>query len=206
MKTFIVIAVSCILVASAELECEHKAPDVPKDWITMSESCVGKVRAQVEEELKASMQYMAMGAHFSRDVINRPGFAKLFFDAATEERGHSIEFISYLLMRGELTSHVSDLIHSHIVPAKTSWNNAAEALKDALELEASVTRKIRSIIQTCDDDPTFKDYHLVDYLAADFLTEQYKGQRDLAGKLSTLDKMLDQHGELGEFLFDKQLL
>jgi len=47
---------------------------------------------------------------------------------------------------------------------------------------------------------------LVDYLTGEFLDEQYKGQRDLAGKLSTLGKMLDSHGALGEFLFDKELL
>ncbi|KAF7287528.1 ferritin heavy chain-like [Rhynchophorus ferrugineus] len=206
MKFFAVLAISCIALASAELQCEHKQPNVPKEWIDMGKSCVKKVRDQVTEELKASMQYMAMGAHFARDSVNRPGFAKLFFDAATEERNHAIEFISYLLMRGELTSDVSNLIKRNLVPKKVSWASGVEALRDALKLEASVTKKIRSIIKTCEEDPAFNDYHLVDYLASDFLTEQYKGQRDLAGKSSTLDKMMDKHGVLGEFLFDKQLL
>lgn len=45
-----------------------------------------------------------------------------------------------------------------------------------------------------------------DYLTGEFLEEQYKGQRDLAGKISTLGKMVDSNGaELGEFLFDKSL-
>lgn len=47
---------------------------------------------------------------------------------------------------------------------------------------------------------------MVDYLSEDFLTEQYEGQRDLAGKISNLGKMLESHGALGEFLFDKKLL
>lgn len=47
---------------------------------------------------------------------------------------------------------------------------------------------------------------LVDYLTSEFLDEQYKGQRDLAGKISTLGKMMQTHGTLGEFLFDKKLL
>lgn len=50
---------------------------------------------------------------------------------------------------------------------------------------------------------------LVDYLTGEFLEEQYKGQRELAGKISTLKKMMNKpngNGELGEFLFDKQLL
>lgn len=47
---------------------------------------------------------------------------------------------------------------------------------------------------------------LVDYLTGDFLEEQYHGQRDLAGKISTLDKLMITQGPLAEFLFDKKLL
>jgi len=47
---------------------------------------------------------------------------------------------------------------------------------------------------------------LVDYLITEFLEEQYKGQRDIAGKLSTLSKMISSHANLAEFLFDKKLL
>jgi ferritin heavy chain len=47
---------------------------------------------------------------------------------------------------------------------------------------------------------------LVDYLSGDFLDEQYKGQKDLAKKISDLGKMLANYGTLGEFLFDKKLL
>lgn len=68
----------------------------------------------MQEELKAAIQYLAMAAHFSRDTINRPGFAKLFFEAASEEREHAIKLISYLLMRGELTSDVSTLIRTSV--------------------------------------------------------------------------------------------
>lgn len=46
----------------------------------------------------------------------------------------------------------------------------------------------------------------MDYLTGDFLDEQLKGQRDLAGKISTLGKLVGKHGALGEFLFDKKLL
>lgn len=46
----------------------------------------------------------------------------------------------------------------------------------------------------------------VDYLTGEFLEEQYKGQRELAGKISTLGKMVQNQGsELADFLFDKQL-
>lgn len=80
----------------------------------MVSPCVKKMRNQIQEELKAAMQYLAMAAHFSRDTINRPGFAKMFFESASEEREHAIKLISYLLMRGELTSDVSTLLRTTV--------------------------------------------------------------------------------------------
>jgi len=34
--------------------------DFPKDWITMVKPCITKMRAQVQEELKAAVTYLAM--------------------------------------------------------------------------------------------------------------------------------------------------
>lgn len=90
-------------------------------WITMASSCTKKMRDQVQEELKASIQYLAMGAHFSKDTVNRPGAAKLFFEAASEEREHAIKLISYLLMRGELTDQVSSLIKTNVSEYSSSY-------------------------------------------------------------------------------------
>lgn len=53
---------------------------------------------------------MFQGAHFSKDTVNRPGFAKLFFDSATEEREHASKLLEYLLMRGELTKGINEII------------------------------------------------------------------------------------------------
>ncbi|XP_060529310.1 ferritin heavy chain [Cylas formicarius] len=206
MKIIAGLVLLCVAVTSAQLQCEHRKPKVPTDWLDMVDPCVEKMRSQVMEELKAAMQYMAMGAHFSKDSVNRLGFSKLFFEAASEEREHAIKLISYLLMRGELTSKVSDLIKRSLSPQVSTWDSGISALRDALKLEASVTKKIRDVIITCENAPSYNDYHLVDYLTGEFLEEQYKGQRDLAGKVSTLDKMMDKHGALGEYLFDKKLL
>jgi len=169
------------------------------------------MESQVKTEIEASMKYLSMGAHFARDTINRPGFSKYFFESASEERDHAIKIIEYLLMRGQLTNDVSKLLKFPLNSDNTSrqeWISGEDALSDALKLEAQVTRSIRDIIITCETPKTssFNDYHLVDYLITDFLEEQYKGQRDLAGKLSTLGKMMQSHGQLGEFLFDKKML
>lgn len=183
-----------------------KKPSIPEDWLDMVDPCTNSMRDQIQQELNAAMQYLAMGAHFSRDTVNRPGFAQMFFDAASEERDHANKLISYLLMRGGLTSKVSSLIKTVIEPEILEWKSGLQALKDALQLESKVTKKIRNVIEVCEDGSEYNDYHLVDYLTGEFLEEQYKGQRDLAGKISTLDKMIDKHGGLAEFLFDKKLM
>ncbi|MCQ9140733.1 ferritin [Bacillus amyloliquefaciens] len=159
-------------------------------------------------EIGASLQYLAMAAHFSKDSVNRPGFAKLFFDASSEEREHAMKLIEYFLMRGELTNNVSSLITIR-PPEYKHWNSGQEALEEALKMETEVTKAIKNVIIRCEDDVQSQnnnDYHLVDYLTGEFLEEQYKGQRDLAGKASTLKKMMERHSALGEFIFDKKLL
>uniref|UniRef100_A0A7G3ACG4 Ferritin n=1 Tax=Lutzomyia longipalpis TaxID=7200 RepID=A0A7G3ACG4_LUTLO len=210
MKHLFAIAIlfSVAFVASADLKCSIDMPAVPTEWLDMFKKCIESMRDQIQKEVDASMTYLAMGAYFSRDTVNRPGFAKHFFEAASEERDHANKLIEYLLMRGGLntfneTSMITDLIKVKLVE-NTKWNSGVEALKDALKLEAEVTESIRGVIKACEGDKN--DYHLVDYLTGVFLEEQYHGQRELAGMISTLSKMMNTHGTIGEFLYDKPLL
>lgn len=196
--------------------CKLDETYLPTDWITMANTCVKLMMSQVQKELTASLTYLAMGAHFSRDCVNRPGFAKFFFESASEERQHAIKFIDYLTMRGNLTDYhlqVLNLIPDSIlnkIPMK--WDSVSHAMESALALETSVTEAIRQIIIECEqgkdtegDVELVNDYHLSDYLTGEFLDEQYKGQRKLAGYLSTLKKMENSHGKLSEFLMDKTM-
>jgi ferritin heavy chain len=80
------------------------------DYKSMDCLCIGAVRAQIQMEMDASLTYLAMGAHFSQDTVNRPGFANFFFNSASEEREHSMKLIEYLLMRGELVNNLTAVI------------------------------------------------------------------------------------------------
>lgn len=185
------------------LNCSLGVSYIPTEWADMASTCVTLVRAQIQKEIDASYQYLALAAHFSKDNVNRPGFANHFFLAATEEREHAHSLIQYLSMRGELKDSVTGLITTPRGIKKTTWNSGAEGLNYALNLETSVTKSIRSLIVACEKNRN--DYHLVDVLTSVFLDEQYKGQRNIAEKLSTLQKMMSEHKEMGEFLFDKTL-
>ncbi|XP_067619727.1 ferritin heavy chain [Eurosta solidaginis] len=203
MKIFVTFLLFTVAV-NAQMTCRMQALNVPTEWIGLNPKngqCLDEMRKQIQMEINASNIYLAMAAHFSRDLINRPGFADFFFKSAREERGHGLKLIEYLSMRGQLTDNVTDLIQLLDVDVKIE--NGADALRQALELETKVTKSIRALIRTCEKGTNW--YHLVDWLTGEFLEEQLTGQRDLAGKLSTLTKMMNEHGALGEFLFDKEL-
>jgi len=200
-----VLVIFAIASTNGKLQCDVPKPNVPTEWLDMSGGCIFEVRRQIQAEINASVKYLAMGAHFAQDTVNRPGFSDFFFKSASEEREHATKLIEYLLMRTQVDS-VGDLITVN-PPSGTYWKGGLEALEDALRTEAAVTESIKRVIQKCENDDTKNDYHLVDYLTGEFLDEQYKGQRELAGKISTLKKMMrsDTNGALGEFLFDKQM-
>lgn len=210
MKLLCVILVALLSIGSSYgngLKCTLGQADVPSLWLDMVDPCTKVLESQVKTEIEAAVTYLSMGAHFARDTINRPGFSEFFFKSASEEREHAIKIIEYLLMRGQLTNDVSKLLKFPLKSVREEWSSGNEALSDALNLEARVTQKIRNIIINCETpkNSTFNDYHLVDYLTGEFLDEQYKGERELAGMISTLSKMMKTHGALGEFLFDKKL-
>lgn len=184
----------------------------PNALSDMKSSCVSRTRDQIKTEIEASMAYLSMAVHFSKDSINRPGFAKFFFAAAGEEREHAYKLIEYLSMRGEYmtddlanTFDLTGFVKNVELPVASL--NGIEALKKALAMEKKVTASIRDLIQVCEKEEEMNHYHFVDYLTGEFLEEQYKGQREIAGKISTLSKMFTGQGaEIAEFLFDKQLL
>lgn len=207
------------------------------EFVDMKKNCVELTEDQIKKEITASLKYLSLGAYFSQDNVNRPGFAKFYFDAASEEREHAHKLIEYLQMRGRYFD-LQDTVISNInigqlvkesekataLGLDNAWMKSPEArpngvsaglesLRTALKMEYAVTQSIRNLIAACEaekvdgkKDETFNDYHFVDYLTSDFLTEQYQGKRDIAGKISTLSKMIKENGaELADFLFDQKM-
>jgi ferritin heavy chain len=202
---------------AADTVCEVSSNEPDSKWIDFKANCTSRTIEQIKMEFFAATNYLGMGAHFSKDKVNRPGFAKFFFESAGEEREHGIKLMEYLSMRGHLTdlAPFADLPNAHrSFPVKeVTYTDGLKALKDALDLEIQVTQSIRELIKVCEQDKSkdnkeFNHYHFVDYLTGVYLEEQYHGQRDLAGKIATLSKLRQSSAtkELGEFFFDKTLL
>lgn len=230
---FVSLAVVCSL---SSVRAESCTKDISTiflgiDFVDMQDKCAKATEDQIKKEITASLKYLSMAAYFAKDTVNRPGFAKFFFEAASEEREHAYKLIEYLSMRGRYLRGKTDKYKStlpnfeigqlvedsekrqvlgielnDISKPQSGETSGLVALQNALKLEVEVTRSIRSLIETCEGEE-FNHYHFVDYLTGEFLEEQYKGQRELAGKISTLGKMVQQQGsELADFLFDKQML
>ena len=96
-----------LMVASTLATCnvgqynDPRGPAKASDGINDLPNCMNALRRQIKMEFEASLQYMMMGVHFAQDTINLPGFAKMFFDHANEERQHGVKFIEYLKLRGD---------------------------------------------------------------------------------------------------------
>lgn len=106
--------------------------DVPTEWLDLKENsgCMREMRRQIQAEIDASLTYLAMGAHFAQDTINRPGFSEFFLKAAGEEREHAYKLIEYLLMRGRFTSlHTPDTQDnlSNLIKINVSFVSACNA-------------------------------------------------------------------------------
>lgn len=210
------------------------------NWIDIKDECVKAAKKQIRMEFEAALAYLQMGSYFAQYDINRPGYAKFFFGAASEERSHAIKLFDYLLMRGQMTHHDDDpqlhtLLDGRTVNAsaelkglsnllkKKQISGGLDALNKALQLEVAVTRSIKRMIKICENEDNLNiqeqlsitteegrvagnDYHMVDWLTGDLLDEQLKGQRELAGRISTLNKMKAGYGQMADFLYDKKLL
>jgi len=167
---------------------------------TYSVKCATAIKNHVKLEFSASLQYLVMGAFFGQDNINLFGFSDLFYKSAGEERTHGLKFIEYLRMRG----HIEEDFFTGLKPelGKASWENAEEALRDALDMEKKVTSAIKKLIDVCEKE----DYFSADWLTGEWLDEQLRGQRDLSGMINTFTTFRRDYESLADWMFDRHLL
>lgn len=147
----------------------------------MKLNCTTETRNQIAKEIQASVKYLTFGAYFAQDNINRPGFAKFFFNAAAEEREHAFKLMEYLQMRGKYidmlpTSEATKFDFTKLIKEAKNFNGDASlavnptdglsALKLALKMEVYVTESIRNLIKFCEKDSSdvndaeFNHYHV----------------------------------------------
>jgi len=147
------------------------------------------INKQVGAEFGASLQYVAMAAHFAED--NYPVLAAHFFKQAEEEREHALKFVKYVLEAG---GH----LEVPAIPApKNSFQSAEEAVALALEWEKNVTAMINKIMALAVKEE--------DYLTQNMLQWFIEEQLEEVSSMDSLLKMVQRAGEKNLFFVEGYL-
>lgn len=206
LTVFILALAGCLSVTTAnDFDCSRVTDTrmFPKEVCFISD-CTRAMKEHIQHEFNAAFKYMYMGAHFAQDYINRPGLAKFLFEAASEERGHAIQMLDYLNLRGiKLNSTLN-----YQFPAAIMLNMPLTylgALEEAVNMEIEVTNLIYYVVEKCNDD-----FHGADVFTNPILDEQHDGLRKLQGAVRGFkDLQSGQSGQgikLAEYMFDHKMM
>lgn len=199
-----------ILGAGATEEFCEESPrtDFPKS-VCYSSSCTNAIKSHIKHEFHAAFKYLYMGAVFGQYEVERPGMAKFFLESASEERGHAIQMLDYLNMRGvkyNKNYEFKDNMLWQPQPAEDQ-TKIQSALEEALKMEIDVTKKINNVVESCADD-----FHAADVFTNPILEEQHTGMRKLQGAIQTMKELQRGYGTVehginfAEYLFDQKML
>nr|ABK91580.1 ferritin 3-like protein [Daphnia pulex] len=167
------------------------ASKVRQNYHEESEACINK---QINIELNAHYQYMALASYYDRDDVALKGFAKFFKESSEEEHEHAEKLMKYQNLRG------GRVVFSAINrPAQQEWATPLVAIEFVLNLEKQVNQSLLDLHKVAS---SHEDPHLTNYLEEHFLDEQVESINKLAKHHTNLVRVGDG---LGVFLYDKEL-
>ena len=145
---------------------------------------------QIGNEFGASMQYVAIAAHFQQRQLTL--LAKLFMAQADEERTHAMKFVQYVLdTKGELQLLA-------IAAPTHEFTSAEDAVAAALAWEEEVTKQVGRLM-----DLAVKES---DYLAQSFLQWFIYEQLEEVVKMDRLLSVIRQSGEKNLLMVEAYLV
>ena len=146
--------------------------------------------AQIGHEFGASLQYLAIAAHFSERSLML--LAKLFQTQAEEETQHAMKFVKYV-------QDTKGGLHIPAIPApKAKFATGVEAVQAALNWERDVTKQITALMkQAIEED---------DYLAQSFLQWFIDEQLEEVVKMERMLGVVKQSGERNLLMVEAYLV
>lgn len=158
------------------------------------EESEASINKQINMELNAHYQYLALAAYYDQDDMALKGFVKLFKEFAEEEHEHAWKLIKYQNVRG------GRVVFSAINrPVQQDWATPLAAIEFVLDLEKQVNQSLLDLHKVASDH---NDPHLTNYLEEEFLKEQVESINKLSKHHTNLQRVGDG---LGIFVFDKEL-
>merc|ERR1711973_944556 len=134
------------------------------------------INKQINMEFYASYVYLSMSSWFNRDEQALHGFAAYFKKQSDEERDHGMKLMEYQAKRGGKCVFL-DIAK----PEKMEWGTPLEAMKAA---------------------DGHNDAHLCDFLEANYLDEQVEGIKEIADKITQIERA---GPGLGLHMMDKEM-
>ena len=145
---------------------------------------------QIGHEFGASMQYVAIAAHFYQRSLTL--LAKMFQEQAEEEKQHAMKFIKYL-------QDTKGGLHIPAIPApKPTFATAEEAVQAALNWERDVTKQITALMALAVKED--------DYLAMSFLQWFIDEQLEEVVKMDRMLSVIRQSGEKNLLMVEAYLV
>ncbi len=145
---------------------------------------------QIGHEFGASLQYLAIAAHFSKRSLML--LAKLFEEQAEEEKRHAMKFVKYV-------QDTSGGLHIPAIPSpKASFASAEDAVQAALNWEKEVTRQITALMAQANKEN--------DYLAQSFLQWFIDEQLEEVVKMERMLGVVKQSGERNLLMVEAYLV
>jgi ferritin len=145
---------------------------------------------QIGHEFGASMQYIAIAAHFYQRSLTL--LAKLFEQQAEEEKQHAMKFVKYL-------QDTKGGLNIPSIPApKPVFASAEEAVQAALTWERDVTQQITTLMELAIKDN--------DYLAQSFLQWFIDEQLEEVVKMERILSIIKQSGERNLLMVEAYLI
>lgn len=148
--------------------------------LLVSEALIDLLNQQVQNELKAASQYMAIAVYFESQSL--PALAGFFFTQADEEREHAMKFVHYLLDAG-----AKPIIPS-IPNLRNDFESAADAVQCALDGELEVTRQINNLVGEATKHNDYMTHTFLQW----FVTEQLEEVSTMSTLLDTINHAGDQ--------------
>jgi ferritin len=145
----------------------------------ISKKMNGAINQQIGNEFGASLQYVAIAAHFASEGLTV--LAEHFDRQADEERDHAMRFVRYLIDAG-------GAVEIPAIPApRATFKDAAEAVRLALGHEMTVTSQINALV-----DLALKES---DHISRETLSWFVKEQLEEVSSMDNLLKVIQRAGE-----------
>ena len=135
--------------------------------------------AQVAHELSAHQTYMGIALHFERESLK--GWARFFHDQATEEAGHALKIITFLV------DNDVEFSLPQVGGAPTAYGSARDAVMTALTSEQRVTAQFEALADAARDAKDNRTLQFVQW----FIEEQVEEERTMAALLDLVDSGLN---------------